>query len=189
MDMISTKPEMIPASGFFPPQFKKGHIMKTHLKSIFAAGAVMAAVSGSFVLAQTAPTVATASPAEGSATGRGGERGGLRGGMRGGRQPHMELSIALLRQARNQLDAAKPDKGGFREKAIASVDLAIKDVQAGIDYAADHPEEFGPAGRGPRGTGLRGGREGGTGEPGTTPSAGGAPTIAPPTIAVPAVGG
>jgi hypothetical protein len=75
----------------------------------------------------------------------------------GSHQPHMDNAILRLREARNQLDLAEHDKGGFREKAIASIDQAIKDVQAGIDYAEAHPEEFPNAARGPR-AGARGAR-------------------------------
>jgi hypothetical protein len=56
-------------------------------------------------------------------------------------------------------------------------------VQAGIDYAAAHPEEF---------PGMRGRREGGPGEPGGTgaPTTSNAPpAISAPTISVPSVGG
>ena len=36
-----------------------------------------------------------------------------------GAQPHMEASIGLLQNARTELAAATPNKGGHREKATA----------------------------------------------------------------------
>jgi hypothetical protein len=152
--------------------------MKNHYKHILAALAIATVASGSFLIAQTAPAVTPPGPA-GSARG---ERG-MGMGRRGGRQPHMEAALRYLQIARTQLDAALPDKGGNRERAIASIDQAIKDVQAGIDYAAAHPEEF---------PGMRGRREGGPGEPGGTgaPTTSNAPpAISAPTISVPSVGG
>ncbi len=123
--------------------------MKTHWKPILAALTIVSAVGGSFVIAQAATTETTSAPPAGTA--------------HPSHQPHMDISILRLREARNQLDLARPDKGGYREKAIASVDQAIKDVQAGIDYAEAHPEEFADAARGPRGTGPRGTAARGTG--------------------------
>jgi hypothetical protein len=53
-------------------------------------------------------------------------------------QPHMEKALTLLRQARTQLEAAKANKGGHREKAIEATDRAINQVQAGIAWAKTH---------------------------------------------------
>ena len=53
-------------------------------------------------------------------------------------QPHMREAIRLLRDARAQLDKAEADKGGHRVAAIARVDEAIVQVQAGIDYDNGH---------------------------------------------------
>jgi hypothetical protein len=53
-------------------------------------------------------------------------------------QPHMKEAIRLLREARGQLDKVDVDKGGHRVAAIAKVDEAIAEVQAGIDHANDH---------------------------------------------------
>jgi hypothetical protein len=131
--------------------------MKTHWKQILAALTVAAAAGGSFVIAQSTPSV-TVPSVSGSAPVPGPDRGGVRGSH----QPHMDRAIVMLRNAREQLDMAEHDKGGYRERAIASIDQAIRDVQAGIDYAEAHPEEF-PGARGPRGTGPRGTAGGETG--------------------------
>jgi hypothetical protein len=53
-----------------------------------------------------------------------------------GAQPHMEATIALLRNARSELSAATPNKGGHREKALALIDQAIGEVRLGINFAA-----------------------------------------------------
>jgi len=130
--------------------------MKTHYKIIVLASALALGTGGSLVLAQApaAPTIAPTTTVVSTPGATGARRGGEGRGPRGG-QPRMELALALLRDARNHLENAVPDKGGFREKAIASVDRAMHDVQDGIDYARDHPEEFRGArgrGEGPRGT-------------------------------------
>ena len=64
--------------------------------------------------------------------------GYLAGCASGGGQPHMEAALDELRSARSELDAALTDKGGHREKAMALVDEAIGEVQAGIDFARTH---------------------------------------------------
>lgn len=53
-------------------------------------------------------------------------------------QPHMTAAVDELRSARSELEAAAASKGGHRERAIALVDEAIAEVQAGIDYARAH---------------------------------------------------
>ena len=53
-----------------------------------------------------------------------------------GAQPHMSESIALLQSARGELQAATPNKGGHRERAMGLIDQAIGEVRAGIDFAA-----------------------------------------------------
>jgi len=133
--------------------------MNTHWKNGLLAIALAGIAGGSLVFAQATPTVSSSPPAAGGARGAAGTGRG-RGGA-ASHQPHMDTAIARLEEARNQLDLAAHDKGGFREKAIASVDHAIADVQAGIDYAEAHPEEFTPAGRGARGAaaGTRAGAE------------------------------
>jgi len=67
---------------------------------------------------------------------------GARGGLGEARQPRMRDALLDLNSARIALRDAVPDKGGLRDKALQSVEQAIKDVQAGIDYARDHPGEF-----------------------------------------------
>jgi len=175
--------------------------MKNYTKNGLVALALMTVAGGSFVLAQTTP--ATTAPAAGSERGAGPYatmRGMTTRGMgRGEHQIHMNAAITLLRQARRQLDAAIPDKGGLREKAIASVDQAIKDVQLGIDYAEAHAEEFAPTTRGMRGPGMRGTAPESpvpttTTTPTTTTSPSNlprvnAPAMSLPAMAVPTVGG
>jgi hypothetical protein len=53
-----------------------------------------------------------------------------------GAQPHMEASVGLLQNARAELAAATPNKGGHREKALGLIDQAISEVRAGIAFAA-----------------------------------------------------
>ena len=48
----------------------------------------------------------------------------------------MNAALADLESARSQLNAAVPDKGGHRVKALALVNSAIGEVQAGIAFAA-----------------------------------------------------
>ena len=55
-----------------------------------------------------------------------------------GAQPHMEASVGLLQNARTELAAATPNKGGHREKALGLIDQAISEVRAGIAFAATH---------------------------------------------------
>jgi hypothetical protein len=53
-------------------------------------------------------------------------------------QPHMREALSSLRAARMHLDKATPDKGGHRVKAIALVDDAIKETQAGMEFDNTH---------------------------------------------------
>jgi hypothetical protein len=53
-------------------------------------------------------------------------------------QPHMRAALDHLRNARSQLDAAMADKGGHRAAAIRIVNDAIREVEAGIEYARTH---------------------------------------------------
>jgi hypothetical protein len=53
-------------------------------------------------------------------------------------QPHMQVALASLREARDQLNSATHDKGGHRVKAIEHVNAAIDEVQKGIDYDNTH---------------------------------------------------
>src|SRR6185436_17258651 len=54
-----------------------------------------------------------------------------------GAQPHMSESIALLQSARGELQAATPNKGGHRERAMGLIDQAIGEVRAGIAFAGN----------------------------------------------------
>jgi hypothetical protein len=47
-------------------------------------------------------------------------------------QPHMQAALRALRNAREQLDKAVPDKAGHRVKAIELVDQAIRETEQGI---------------------------------------------------------
>ena len=60
------------------------------------------------------------------------------GCVTGGGQPHMEAALGHLESAKTELQSALGDKGGHRVRAIALVDRAIAEVQAGMDYAARH---------------------------------------------------
>lgn len=55
-----------------------------------------------------------------------------------GAQPRMEAALGLLQNARGELEAATPNKGGHRERAIELVDRAIGQVREGIAFAAGH---------------------------------------------------
>lgn len=52
-----------------------------------------------------------------------------------GAQPHMGESLAFLQSARGELQAATPNKGGHRERAIGLIDNAIAEVRAGMAFA------------------------------------------------------
>jgi hypothetical protein len=52
-----------------------------------------------------------------------------------GAQPHMNEGIALMQSARGELQAATPNKGGHRERAMGLIDQAIAEVRAGIAFA------------------------------------------------------
>jgi hypothetical protein len=47
----------------------------------------------------------------------------------------MNEGIALLQSARGELQAATPNKGGHRERAMGLIDQAIGEVRAGIAFA------------------------------------------------------
>ena len=59
-------------------------------------------------------------------------------------QPRMQATLQALAGARAELAAATPNKGGHRAKALELVDAASAEVQAGEQYAAQHPHEIGP---------------------------------------------
>jgi hypothetical protein len=64
--------------------------------------------------------------------------GGFLVGRASAAQPHMRAALDHLQSAKTELQAADADKGGHRVKAIALVNDAIAEVQAGIDYAKTH---------------------------------------------------
>lgn len=51
-------------------------------------------------------------------------------------QGNMEAALADLNDAVASLKVAEPNKGGHRERAIALVQQAIAEVEAGIRFAA-----------------------------------------------------
>lgn len=61
---------------------------------------------------------------------------GYAAGCATGGQPHMQAALDHLRSARSELQEANSNKGGHRERAMALVDEAIGEVQAGINFAA-----------------------------------------------------
>jgi hypothetical protein len=50
-------------------------------------------------------------------------------------QPHMQAALDYLRSARSELQAAEPNKGGHRAEALRLTNDAIRETEAGIDYA------------------------------------------------------
>jgi Purple acid Phosphatase, N-terminal domain len=62
-----------------------------------------------------------------------------------GNQPDMTAAEQYLQRAVQNLQTASGDKGGFRVKAIASAQQALREVQAGIQYANAHPGAAGAA--------------------------------------------
>jgi len=55
-----------------------------------------------------------------------------------GNQPNMEAALAHLRDARQFLDKAEHNKGGWRAKAIESTDVAIRETARGVAFADTH---------------------------------------------------
>ena len=53
-------------------------------------------------------------------------------------QGHMDAALRALQTAKFQLQAAVPDKGGHRERALSDVNAAMAEVQAGINFARMH---------------------------------------------------
>ena len=51
------------------------------------------------------------------------------------RQPYMDNALHHLREAREALQRAEPNKGGHRERALELVDRAIAQVEEGIRFA------------------------------------------------------
>lgn len=52
-------------------------------------------------------------------------------------QTNMKAALDQLRLARQELEDAKADKGGHRQKALDHVTKAIDEVQKGIEFARD----------------------------------------------------
>jgi hypothetical protein len=53
-------------------------------------------------------------------------------------QGNMDAAMRQLGNALESLRRATPNKGGHRERAIAFVEQAMGETQAGIDYAQQH---------------------------------------------------
>ena len=53
-------------------------------------------------------------------------------------QGNMERALSPLEAALASLQAATPNKGGHRERAMRLIGRAIGEVQAGIDFAYAH---------------------------------------------------
>jgi hypothetical protein len=53
-------------------------------------------------------------------------------------QGNMERALAALGAAMQSLQAATPNKGGHRERAMHLIEHAMGEVQAGIDFAYQH---------------------------------------------------
>jgi hypothetical protein len=53
-------------------------------------------------------------------------------------QGHMHSALDLLRNARTELEAAKPDKAGHRVNAIGFVDSAIAETKAGLEAGREN---------------------------------------------------
>lgn len=53
-------------------------------------------------------------------------------------QGNMEAALRQLQNALDSLHRATPNKGGHKERAAELVEQAMAEVEAGIDYAAEH---------------------------------------------------
>jgi hypothetical protein len=53
-------------------------------------------------------------------------------------QPHMQNALKNLKQAREDLEKATPDKGGHRVKALELTNQAIEEVTKGIEFDRRH---------------------------------------------------
>src|SRR5271163_3930148 len=60
-------------------------------------------------------------------------------------QPRMQAALQALAGAQSELTAASPNKGGHREAALNLIAQAQQEVQAGMQYAQEHPSEIGAA--------------------------------------------
>jgi hypothetical protein len=55
-------------------------------------------------------------------------------------QVHMRNALGALQRAYSELQQADRDKGGHRTAAVHDVELAIDEVQLGLQFAAEHGE-------------------------------------------------
>ena len=62
----------------------------------------------------------------------------LSAGVAIAQQPNMQNALSQLQAARASLLAARPNKGGHRDRALDLVNRAIVQVEAGIAYAANN---------------------------------------------------
>ena len=53
-------------------------------------------------------------------------------------QGNMDAALRQLQNALDSLHRATPNKGGHKERAVALIEQAMAEVQAGITYAAEH---------------------------------------------------
>ena len=53
-------------------------------------------------------------------------------------QGNMDAALRQLGNALESLRRATPNKGGHKERAVGLIEQAMAEVQAGIDYAAQH---------------------------------------------------
>ena len=53
-------------------------------------------------------------------------------------QPHMQRALELLRQARAEIYAASPTKGGHRTTALEHINRAIDQLEKGVTYDRNH---------------------------------------------------
>jgi hypothetical protein len=53
-------------------------------------------------------------------------------------QPNMAAAVEHLRAARASLEHAEHNKGGWRDRAIQSADVAIREAKAGCEFADTH---------------------------------------------------
>lgn len=53
-------------------------------------------------------------------------------------QGNMERALSALSAASGSLQAATPNKGGHRERAMRVIERAMGKVQAGVGFAYDH---------------------------------------------------
>jgi transcription elongation GreA/GreB family factor len=58
----------------------------------------------------------------------------LKGSRPNVEHPHIRAAIGELREARQELEIAEHDFGGHRKEAIASVDVAIRQLQQALQY-------------------------------------------------------